>query len=68
MAEIKIDIDLEKKAIKKIDIPEDISLLEIVKIFSGISNNFVNQLKQGAEPKEDIIKPVKNRIITPTKG
>lgn len=62
---IKIEVDVNQKAIKSIDIPEEIDRIEAIKIFMGLANNMLHDIKITKVEKKngDIITPSKNIVM-----
>ena len=57
MAEIKIDIDTEKKGIKNFTIPDELNPAEVVIIFNNISNILLNGIKMEKAGNIEVVKP-----------
>ena len=57
MAQITIDVDIEKKGISKIDIPNEINPVEAVMILNTVQTRILSGVQ--LEPKSEIIQPEK---------
>ena len=66
MAEIKITVDLEKKAITAIDYPKPTELnpIDVAQIILSSANQVLRDIKVAVIPAKKVI-AAKSRIITP---
>ena len=65
VSQIIIDIDVEKKGIIKISLPEELNPAEVIMVFNSVSNSLLSKLKietigKIEIPKKNILKVVGN--------